>query len=52
MEHNDENIERLAVKVAEGWDHKELFSYAVLNLMETYNQDKQAFNDDCKNVGL
>ncbi|NVM18024.1 MAG: hypothetical protein HWN80_09925 [Candidatus Lokiarchaeota archaeon] len=52
MEYNDENRERLAVKVAEGWDHKELFSYAVLNLMETYDKSKQAFKVDCKSMGM
>lgn len=42
-----ENLEkRLAKLVVDGWDMKTLINFAVDRLIETYDVDKETFNND------
>ena len=48
MKHDDENIKRLSVVVVDGWDQETLIQFAIDKLVEAYEADKEAFDNDCK----
>ena len=51
MKYNEVNAKRLALTVVESWDHKVLLTFAVERLEKTYNENEQAFKDDCEYMG-
>ena len=46
MEHNDENIERLAKLVLDSWDLDTLLSFVMDKLIADYKKDEVLFFDD------
>jgi len=51
MENNEENCEKLAQAIVDGWDLETLKLYAYENMRDTYKVDKEAFNRDISVVG-
>lgn len=49
--YNEENAKKLALTVVESWDQKGLLTFAVERLEKIYNENEQAFKDDCEYMG-
>lgn len=49
-EHNADTIVRLAREIYNGWDHKDAANYAIMKLIDDYEQDKDKFHEDWENV--
>ncbi len=52
VKHNQENIEKVAGKIVDGWDIDTLVNFAKDSLIETYKKDKKAFEESCEDLEL
>jgi len=51
MINNEENCEKLAQAIVDGWDLETLKLFAYEHMRDTYKVDKEAFNKDISIVG-
>lgn len=49
-ERSDENMTKLANRIVDGWDYKEIYQYAVDSLFFSYTQDEENYQDDIDNL--
>ncbi len=48
VKYNQEDMKKVATKVVEGWEMKALINFAEDTLIEKYEGDKKAFEEDAK----
>ncbi len=50
VKYNQENMEKVAGKIVDGWDMDTLTNFAKFSLIITYKKDKKAFEEACEEV--